>query len=183
METAKNFIPHYTLEDYKHWQGDWELIDGIPYAMAPSPFAKHQRTSFLIAKQIEEQLEDCPKRCLVYQDLDWIVDEHTVVRPDVLVVCKRVEEYLRSTPEVVFEVVSKSTAFKDEKVKFYLYEREKVKYYALVYPDIKKMRVFELKKEKFEEKFEKVFDSDSGSFTFEIDCPFKVDMSALWKRV
>ena len=144
MELAGKFLPSYTVEDYKCWKGDWELIEGVPYAMTPSPSAKHQRTSFLIAKQIqiEEQLEDCPERCFVYQDLDWIVDERTVVRPDLVVVCKKVEEYIRSNPEVVFEVVSKSTAFEDEKVKFYLYEREKVKYYALVYPDIKKNEGF-----------------------------------------
>ncbi len=179
MNIAREFMPYYTVEDYKQWEGDWELIEGIPFAMAPSPFGKHQRVSFLVAKQIEEQIENCPKGCFVYQELDWIVDEHTVLRPDLIVVCKRVDEYLKFTPEIVFEIVSKSTAFKDENVKFALYEREKVKFYALVYPDIKKMRVFELK----DGKFEKVFDGDTGSFTFKIKCPFEVDIEKVWRRV
>jgi len=28
-----SYLPHYTYEDYKHWEGDWELINGIAYAM------------------------------------------------------------------------------------------------------------------------------------------------------
>ena len=26
---------YYTYEDYRQWKGDWELIDGVPFAMAP----------------------------------------------------------------------------------------------------------------------------------------------------
>ena len=179
MNTVKDYLPHYTVRDYFQWEGDWELIEGIPYAMAPSPFGKHQRISGLIFKQIEEQIEDCPEGCFVYQELDWIIDEDTVVRPDVLVVCKKVDEYLKSTPEVVFEIVSKSTAFKDENLKFELYEREKVKYYAIVYPDLKKMRVFKLERNKYE----KVFDDEAGSFLFQITCSFSIDLGKIWKRV
>lgn len=29
-------LPHYTYEDYKQWEGRWELIYGIPFAMAPA---------------------------------------------------------------------------------------------------------------------------------------------------
>lgn len=179
MNTVKDYLPHYTVRDYFKWEGDWELIEGIPYAMAPSPFGKHQRISGLIFKQIEEHIENCPQGCFVYQELDWIIDEDTVVRPDILVVCKRIDEYLKSTPEVVFEIVSKSTAFKDENLKFALYEREKVKYYAIVYPDLKKMRVFKLEKNKYE----KVFDDETGSFLFQVTCSFSIDLEKIWKRV
>jgi hypothetical protein len=78
-----------------------------------------------------------------------------------------------------YYLVSKTTVFKDEKVKFFLYEREKVNYYALVYPDLKKVRIFELK----ENSYTKVFDGDRGKFTFNLECPFTVDFGALWKRV
>jgi len=167
-------LPRYTVEDYKHWEGDWELIEGIPYAGAPSPYGKHQRISLLIAGQIEEQLEEC----FAYPALDWIVDWHTVVRPDLFVICKRVDEHLKEPPEVVFEVVSKSTAFKDEKVKFSLYEREGVKYYALFYPELRKARVFKLEGGRYQ----KVFDGEEGEITFETECPFKVNLSRIWKR-
>jgi len=166
MNIVEKYLPHYTVEDYFMWEGDWELIEGIPYAMAPSPLGRHQIVSILI-RQIEEQLENCPEGCYVYQELDWIVNENTVVRPDVVVICKKIEGYI------------KSTAIKDENLKFELYEREKVQYYAPVYPEIKKMRVSKLKNNKYD----KVFDSDSGTFTFEIKCKFTVDLDRMWKRV
>ncbi len=179
MGALEKPVPRYTVEDYKRWEGDWELIEGVPYAMAPSPFGVHQRISLVLASIVEEQLEDCPEGCYVYQDLDWIIDEHTVVRPDLVVVCKRVEEHLKTTPEVVFEIVSPSTAFKDEQIKRALYEREGVKYYALIYPDLKKMRVFRLR----EGSYSKVFEGDNESFTFRTRCPFEVELSTLWRKV
>ena len=40
----------YSYKDYKNWEGDWELIDGLPVAMAPAPMVKHQKlaSSFII---------------------------------------------------------------------------------------------------------------------------------------
>ena len=35
MQKAHEYLPHYTYEDYCMWEGNWELIDGIPYAMSP----------------------------------------------------------------------------------------------------------------------------------------------------
>ncbi len=178
-EVVCRYLPKYRIEDYMRWEGDWELIEGIPYALAPSPVAKHQKVSLLITRLIDEQLETCSEGCSVYFELDWIVSEDTVVRPDVVVVCGRVEDYIKRTPEVIFEVVSSHTAKKDEKLKFYLYEREKVPYYAMVYPELKKVRIFKLK----EGRYEKVFEGDGGRFRFEIKCPFEIDFDWLWTRV
>jgi hypothetical protein len=50
----------------------------------------------------DEQLETCSERCSVYFELDWIVNEDTVVRPDVVVVCGRIKDYIKSFPEVIF---------------------------------------------------------------------------------
>ncbi|RUM42702.1 MAG: Uma2 family endonuclease [Desulfurobacterium sp.] len=180
MNLARKYLPHYTVEDYRIWKGDWELIGGIPYAMAPSPVWKHQRVSGLIFLQIEKQMENCSENCRVCQEVDWIVSKDTVVRPDILVVCGEVEDYVKTTPRVIFEVVSKSTAFKDENLKFELYQKERVNYYALVYPDLKKMRVFKLKNSRYE----KVFDSDNGNFLFDIEtCRFTIDLTSVWKKI
>lgn len=145
MSLPERFLPRYTVEDYEKWEGDWELIDGIPYAIAPSPFGLHQRLILEIGRQIANQLDNCKKRCYVYPELDWIIDEETVLRPDLMVVCKDVKTHLKETPEIVVEIVSKSTALKDEQLKFSIYEREKVKFYMLVYLSIEKIRIFELK--------------------------------------
>lgn len=30
---AQKYIEHYTVEDYQHWEGDWELVDGVGYML------------------------------------------------------------------------------------------------------------------------------------------------------
>ena len=42
MSSVIKILPYYTYEDYCHWEGRWELIDGIPYAMSPAPNPIHQ---------------------------------------------------------------------------------------------------------------------------------------------
>jgi len=40
---ALDYREYYTKADYEQWDGDWELIDGIAYAMVPSPLVVHSR--------------------------------------------------------------------------------------------------------------------------------------------
>jgi hypothetical protein len=40
MSSATKILPHYTYEEYWLWEGRWELIVGIPYAMIPAPMDK-----------------------------------------------------------------------------------------------------------------------------------------------
>ncbi len=170
---AEKYMPRYTIEDYKLWEGDWELIDGVPFAMTPSPFGKHQKITAKITHYLLKEIEKCKKsRVNVYVELDWIVNSETVVRPDVSVMCEEVEEYIKTPPEAVFEVVSKSTAIKDEKIKFELYRDEKVKYYVIVYPELKKVRAFELSNNRYE----KIFDNDKGLLKLNL-CKCDVEIS------
>ena len=48
-------LPRYTVKNYERWQGNWELIEGIPYALA-SPSFKHQRLVLILAMLLELQL-------------------------------------------------------------------------------------------------------------------------------
>jgi len=81
-------FPHYTYEDYRQWEGRWELIQGVPYAMAPMPRPKHQLLSNRIARLLEEALEEagCPG-CVALLPVDWKIAEDTVVQPDNLGFC------------------------------------------------------------------------------------------------
>jgi len=53
MQLTERELPHYTYEDYSNWEGRWELIQGIPYAMSPSPSYTHQRISQKIARLLD----------------------------------------------------------------------------------------------------------------------------------
>ncbi len=79
-------LPHYTWDDYLCWEGEWELIDGIAYAMSPAPSILHQSISQKIAAQFESALSSC-KACQALLPVDWKIDDDTVVQTDNLIVC------------------------------------------------------------------------------------------------
>jgi len=173
------YIEHYTYEDYKKWKGDWELINGYPYAMAPSPVKKHQIISGAIFSQFYLQLEDC-KKCEVLIEEDYKISEDTVLKPDISVVCNDLNpNFISKAPEIVVEVLSPSTAKRDEELKFSIYEFEKVKYYVLVYPEELKAKIFK----HTGEKYIKVGDFLNETYEFETSCKkVKLDFERIFKR-
>ena len=84
---ALAYQEYYTFEDYQHWSGDWELLEGMPYAMAPSRTVSHQTVSFNIASEIKAVLNNkrshCDK-CCILMVTDWQVSNDTVIRPGVM---------------------------------------------------------------------------------------------------
>ncbi|RUM41883.1 MAG: Uma2 family endonuclease [Desulfurobacterium sp.] len=168
-----NEYPRYTYEDYKNWEGKWELIEGIPYAMSPSPGWKHQIISSKIAWQLEELLKEC-KECKPLLPVDWKISEDTVVQPDNLVICYEPEDkpYLTKAPSLIFEILSKSTALKDREIKFKLYEREGVKYYIIVDPEDRIAKIYKLENGRYI----KVCDATNEKVKFELgECKFEFD--------
>ncbi len=155
------YIEHYTIDDYKRWEGDWELIDGLPYAMSPFAKPNHQFVSLQIASKLKELLENCPN-CYPLMESEWIVSEDTIVRPDVMVVCDvSLEEAITKTPNLIFEVVSKSSLKRDEQLKFELYRQEGVEYYGLAYLESKRVKLYRL---------------DNGRYTQVLGRPFTIQL-------
>lgn len=110
--TAEKLIPNYTVDDYATWKGDWELWDGIPVSMAPRPFGPHSAAVVQIIASLVAQLHDCHAQVLT--ELDWIVDQNNVIRPDVVVVCGEVpERHIESPPALIVEVLSDATRQRD----------------------------------------------------------------------
>lgn len=135
MSTAPRFIPHYTLEDYQHWEGDWELIDGVPISMSPSPFGPHERVITELSRQISNQLLEKECNCRVYTNLDWIISNDTVIRPDLMVVCgDQPERHLERAPELMVEVLSDSTRSRDLTAKRALAHENGVPHYLIIDP-------------------------------------------------
>ena len=167
-----NMPPRYSYNDYKRFEGDWELIDGFLYAMAPSPFGKHQKIMSNLIYEFKKELEEC--ECDIYPELDYIVNENTILKPDLAIYCEEVETYPKTTPKIVIEIISESTASRDEKIKFEIYEKEKVDYYILVYPDFEKVKIFKNKNG-----FDKVYEGD-GKFKFDL-CEIEVDFKRAFK--
>ena len=92
-------LPHYTYEDYCNWEGRWELIDGIPFAMSPAPTPRHQ---WLIANIISElrvsiKKSKC-KLCKVYDFIDVKIEDDTILQHDCSVVCKPITKNFLDFP-------------------------------------------------------------------------------------
>ncbi len=170
-------LPHYTYENYVQWEGRWELIHGIPYAMTPAPSLRHQRISQRIASVLDAALAAC-EHCLALLPVDWKIDEDTVVQPDNLVICGKAKgAYLSKAPELIFEILSKSTAHKDKNTKFNLYKSEGVRHYVIVDPKEQLAKVYML----HEGSYIKVMDATEESLEFDLGkCLINIDFSRIW---
>ena len=174
----KEYLPNYTYDEYNKWEGNWELIYGVPYAMAPAPMIKHQAISNKIAWQLQNVLQEC-KVCQALLPIDWKIDESTVVQPDNLVICHEPQEeaYIKKAPKIIFEILSKSTAVVDKNLKYELYEKEGVNYYIIVDPKETIAKVYRLK----EGRYIKLCDAYEDSVDFELDeCSFTFDFTKIW---
>jgi Uma2 family endonuclease len=143
-----------TYGDYRAWDDGlrWELISGEAFCMSPGPGGAHQTVSMALSVKLWNYFEG--KECRVLTaPLDVMLPEggepedeiDTVVQPDILVLCdksKRRPNGIVGAPDVVFEILSPSTAERDLTEKLYLYERSGVKEYVIVDPDRRVVTVY-----------------------------------------
>ena len=136
----------YTYGDYMDWPEEerWELIDGQAFDMSPAPLRRHQQISMELSRQIANFLQDKP--CHVFaapfdvrlpEKDESDRDVKSVVQPDIVVVCdtsKLDERGCRGAPDFIVEIVSPSTAAKDQIQKTALYEKHGVQEYWILHP-------------------------------------------------
>lgn len=144
----------FTYGDYLKWPNNerWELINGVPYNMTPSPSRTHQGILAALLTKFYTFLED--KECKVYSaPFDVRLPEgaekeeeiKTVVQPDLVVVCDQTkldDKGCLGAPDLAIEITSPSTARLDLKEKFALYERMGVKEYWIINPSDETLMVF-----------------------------------------
>lgn len=111
-----------------------EVIDGVVYMMSPRPRYEHVTVSGNIFFIFRQYLKG--KTCRVFPDgLDLFLDEKNQFVPDVMIVCdknKIKHNGVHGAPDLVVEVLSKTTAQNDKTKKKDAYERVGVKEYWLV---------------------------------------------------
>jgi len=160
----------YTYADYLTWRFKerLELIKGKIFKMTPAPAREHQSISGALYGEFRAYLKRKP--CKVYHapfdvrlpkiDNDTTADKiYTVVQPDIVVICdqnKLDRKGCLGSPDLIIEILSPSTAAKDTKEKYQLYEESGVKEYWMVYPGENLIEVFKLNendKYQLEEKY------------------------------
>lgn len=172
-------LPHYTYEDYLCWEGNWELICGIPYAMNPTPTYYHQSINPNILYELKDKLKNC-KNCRASMPVDWKINSDTVVQPDVSVICGKITgKWIDITPSMIFEILSPASKIKDRELKYEIYLEQRVKYYIVVDPDTHSVEVFELNGDKYLKSLE----TKEDNFTFNIDtCVVNFDFGKIWSE-
>lgn len=144
----------YTYKDYLTWDDDirCELIDGVVYNMA-APSIRHQDAVGEVFTQLKSYLKG--KKCKPYVspvDVRLNADkpfkrDDTVVQPDVIVLCDpskidNRERSINGAPDLVVEVLSQSTVYKDRALKFKKYQEAGVREYWIVDIDGRVVEVY-----------------------------------------
>ena len=178
MALPQRFLPNYSYEDYILWEGEWEVIDGIPYAMTPMPAPRHQSIASNLSTELTLALrKNTCKDCKVYQPIDLKINENTIVHPDLLIVCKPItKQYLDFPPELVIEILSPATRQKDLLTKFELYQHFGIEYYLIVDPDSNQITFYQLNAAGGY----KEMGTTIPEFQFENGCTVKPDFSQIW---
>ena len=172
------YLPHYTYSEYCTWEGQWELIDGIPVAIRPTAEIQQQ---WLLGKLISIFIPVLKASCdewVAYHQIDWLIKDDTVVRPDLLITRNLdTKEYLDFPPVLIIEILSPSTAIKDRNAKYQIYESQKVNYYLIVDVTAEKIEVYELIDGQYQPAA-----VNPGTFEFNLhnNCSVHVSFDQLW---
>ena len=152
----------FTYADYLKWPDEerWEIIEGKVWSMSPAPNTIHQEISMFLSSEIYNFLKG--KSCRVFAapfDVRFteFAQEHdedikTVVQPDISVICdpnKIDKQGCLGAPDIVVEILSPSTAYKDESEKLTLYEKHGVREYWIINPKGEYIQIYRLDKNEY----------------------------------
>ena len=167
------YIPRYTYNDYLLWEGDWEMIDGVPHAMSPSANSKHQWLASLLTTEIVTGIRQNHTHCghcISVQDVDWIIADDTVLRPDLAVICSPLAEFITSPPVIIFEILSPSSGHRDRIIKHEIYAEQGVKYYIIADPSALTYQAYQLIDGKYQ-------DYTASAFEIHTGCSITIDVA------
>lgn len=148
MQTATIEKKKHTYEDYLKTPEDkrYELIEG-ELIMTPSPVPYHQRIVMNIGFGLDEFIKKHTLGKLFLAPCDVYLDDENVFEPDVLFISKERadiigEKNIQGAPDLVAEVISEGTAYRDLVKKKKLYAQFGVKEYWIVDPWEKTVEIF-----------------------------------------
>ena len=160
--TAGEYGKVYTYSDYLKFEYDHmvELIRGKIFKMSTAPKSAHQEVSSNLHGHFWSFLKGNP--CKVYSaPFDVVLPVRnekkdtatTVVQPDICIICaqsKINEAGCLGAPDLVIEILSKSTSKKDLNDKYSIYEEAGVTEYWIVMLNERLVEVFHLQNEKYQ---------------------------------
>ena len=149
MSTRKARV-RFTYRDYSLLPEDkrYELIDGELY-LAPAPGSRHQRCLFRLARVLADFVEQHGEGEVFIAPFDVILSDTDVVQPDVVFISTQrrgiiTERGCEGPPDLVVEVLSRSTRERDIELKRKLYANYGIQEYWLVDPEAQAIEVLNL---------------------------------------
>ncbi|MBA4055395.1 MAG: hypothetical protein C0490_11835 [Marivirga sp.] len=141
----------YNYADYVSWrfQERIELIWGKIFRMSPAPTSRHQHVVSVLHGTFFQYLKGKP--CKVFPSpFDVVLPTsdgipNTIVQPDVTVICdpsKITEQGCEGAPDLIVEVISKSSVTRDLHEKYAVYEQSGVQEYWVVHPYDRSLIIF-----------------------------------------
>lgn len=123
----------------------YELVEG-DLRMVPSPNALHQRVVKRLGLMLIEGLERPGKGEVCFPPFDVVLSEHNVVQPDLLFIARDRqgivgEANVQGPPDLVVEIISKSSKRWDRVIKRRVYARFGVREFWLVDLEAKSIEV------------------------------------------
>ena len=158
VAARKKTQKRFSYADYLKWDDDkrYEIIDGVVYDM-DAPLRIHQKYVVELVRQMSNFFLE--KTCEVYvAPFDVRLpsrskkdkDIYDVVQPDISVICdqdKLDDKGCIGAPDLVVEVISPSTAGKDQVKKRAIYEKNGVREFWLLHPEDRLLFVYLLGKD------------------------------------
>ncbi|MDY7034178.1 MAG: Uma2 family endonuclease [Thermodesulfobacteriota bacterium] len=155
-EKVVNKVVKFTYEDYLHFSEDkrYEIIDG-EVAMVPSPGETHQDICANLAFVLRGFVKENDLGKVYFAPFDVILSEIDVVQPDIIFITKQrldiiSEKGVHGAPDLVVEILSEFSEYRDKVIKRKLYSKHEIKEYWIVNPEKKEIEVMSLKKGIFE---------------------------------
>ena len=140
-----------TYEDYLQFPEDGrrhEVIDGDHYLSA-APFVSHQRVSRNLMIHLHRHFDLTGMGEVLHAPVAVVLSQSDVVEPDLVVVlaehASRIRrERIEGAPDLVVEILSPSTAYRDRGLKLDLYQKAGVSEYWIVDPERKVVQQYVL---------------------------------------
>jgi Uma2 family endonuclease len=186
-EAFTGYSPHSTVGPYRA-ADYWILPEGEPvqllrgrFILSPSPNILHQ----LIAGRIYElfcSIADQTDGCAVIAPMDTVLSEDTIPQPDLIYIRSNnkaiVEDRVRGVPDLVIEVLSRSTAKVDRLEKMDLYAQYGIAEYWIVDPESQVFEFLILKDGSYQEHA-----AQSDRYTSPQFPEVTLDLAGFWKVV
>lgn len=181
----------WTYNDYLNLEDGnrYEILGGRLIMMTPAPEANHQfisaRLEFLFMGFVETNdlgyVLDAPT--------DVVLDAENIVQPDILFIAKDKKHIIRKRgvfgpPDLIVEILSPSTQYKDVFEKKDLYERFKVREYGVVNPYMKSIEALSLNESGIYTLFSEGYMDEGGNRVIRSKVleGFSMDLSEVFKE-